>query len=271
MAKYRGRIQWNAKQVAKLENAIAAFNRQLEVWQKSGNYTSLPVQADIGEIRSRISNRDQLARMVRKLESAAKPNSQKAVTYAGETIPVWQRRQISAIKAATTRYNKGAAQVRNILYPDFAQMSKAKQLAVTDGKNLREAPMPSDAELLGWSKRYRTPYNLSDESYLLRLGEVVESSWDDEYGREVNRIVKDLLKKGNPLAVRLLMESDLDPLYLNYNYEDSADKTPFNVRRENIMKFWRKVEEDFVKGDIDPREGLRKLREGDYSGRYTYV
>lgn len=272
MAKFRGRIQWNANQVAKLENAIAAFNRQLDAWAASGNYTSLPVKADIGEIRSRITNRDQLARMVRKLEGAAKPSSQKAVTYAGETIPQWQRRQISAIKAATTRYNKGAAKVRNILYPGFAKMRKPAQIAATDGKNLREVPLMSDAELLGMSKKYKLPYDLTDDEYLQRLGEKVREHWQDEYGDEVKRITDRLSREGDPLAVRLLFESDLDPLRLDYNYFDSPDKTPFLARRRNIMQFWQSVERNFLdKERLDPRESLMKLRENDYTGRYTYV
>lgn len=271
MAKYRGRIQWNENQTARLENAVDAFNKQLDEWQRSGNYTSLPGKADLDEIRSRISNRDQLARMVRKLQGAVKPTSAKPVTFAGETIPQWQRRQISAIKAATTRFNKGAVKVRNILYPDFARMSKVEQITVTDGKNLREVPLPSDAELLGWSKKYKTPYNLSDAEYLRRYADSIVDEWGDAYAREVADIVDRLLKGDNSLAIRLLMESDLDPLRMDYKYFNSADKTPFVTRRANIMRFWRKVEEDFVDGDNDPRDALMRLREDDYSGRYTYV
>lgn len=271
MAKYRGRIQWNENQTARLENAVAAFNKQLDEWQRSGNYSSLPVKADLDEIRSRISNRDQLARMVRKLQGAAKPTSAKPVTFAGETIPQWQRRQISAIKAATTRFNRGVVKVRNILYPDFAKMSKVEQITVTDGKNLREVPLPSDAELLGWSRKYKTPYNLSDADYLLRLGETVKASWNDAYSREVYDIIKELVSGDHELAIRLLLESDLDPLRIDWYYENSADKTPFVTRRANIMQFWRKVKADFINGDYDPRDALMRLREDDYSGRYTYV
>lgn len=271
MAKYRGRIQWNENQIARLEKAVSDFNRQLDKWQRSGNYSSLPVKADLEEIRARISNRDQLARMVRKLQGAAKPTSAKPVTFAGETIPQWQRRQISAIKAATTRFNKGAVKVRNILYPDFAKMSKVEQITVTDGKNLREVTMPSDAELLGWSKKYNTPYNLSDADYLRRLAETVKTIWHDSYGNEVHAIIMKLINGDNELAIRLLMESDLDPLRIDWYYENSADKTPFITRRANIMNFWRKVEADFMDGDYDPRDALMRLREDDYSGRYTYV
>lgn len=271
MAKYRGRIQWNEKQTARLEKAVSDFNRQLDEWQRSGNYSSLPVKADLDEIRARISNRDQLARMVRKLQGAAKPTSAKPVTFAGETIPQWQRRQISAIKAATTRFNKGAVKVRNILYPNLAKMSKVEQITVTDGKNLREVPLPSDAELLGWSKKYKTPYNLSDAEYLRRSAETVKSTWNDSYGNEVHEIIMKLIDGDNELAVRLLMESDLDPMRIDWYYENSADKTPFVTRRANIMKFWRKVEADFIDGDYDPRDALMRLREDDYSGRYTYV
>ena len=193
------------------------------------------------------------------------------MTFAGETIPQWQRRQISAIKAATTRFNKGAVKVRNILYPDFAKMSKVEQITVTDGKNLREVPLPSDAELLGWSKKYNTPYNMSDAEYLRRLAETVKSTWNDSYGNEVHEIIMKLIDGDNELAIRLLLESDLDPLRIDWYYENSADKTPFVTRRANIMRFWRNVEADFIDGDYDPRDALMRLHEDDYSGRYTYV
>ena len=256
-------IRWTPNQLKRLRQAVQSYNSAVTRMTKSGKFDSIPNYTDVESEKEHIRTRQQLDSRTKQLGRILKknnPNADKPVevdTPAGKmVIPQYLRQEI---KNTARVINEERRQYRESLYGNFEEMSRPAQATAMANKNI--APVHEEDYYTG-------------DDYDDLLGELYpdlrdyidkyKNVWQDFGGdEEVVRIIE-RFEEENPDKFKEIIEGDYDETEINYIYGEvltgpqrnpngynyankaSANKTPMINRYENVVRFWKRMEQRYL-------------------------
>lgn len=171
---------------------------------------------------------------LRRILKSEKPDAWDVVVMPdGGTAPKYLKREMGYARRWA---NASRAGILGKAAPGFDAMTPVQQATVLADKNLATLPNSFssgyDLTSLQWEKWG------GDLEYFNSYIAVLEESEDWAASRgEIISIIKDLYNE--PGILREIMEANFDEATIEYIYVSSADKTPFEIRKRNVIEFWR--------------------------------
>ena len=157
----------------------------------------------------------------------------------GKRVPKYMQRELGY---KIQQINRERARVLENNYPGFDDMSareKAKALSNSNlGKLKREDFNVDDLETLD-----QLTYGLEDRYVQNYLKSLDDANW----GATGKDVIADIIAISQVReALTEIFENPFVELQINYIYVASADKTPFEIRKRNVVAFWKEQRRAYV-------------------------
>lgn len=253
-------ISWTANQLSKLSKAVRSYNTAITRMAKSGKYDSLPNYTDVESERAHIRTRQQLDTRVKQLGRILKknnPSADKPVEVNGLTVPQYLKKEIQ--NTART-VNDERRKYRETLFGDFEGMSEIRKATLMANKNLADVH----------EEDYVTGDDFDDllSELYPDLRDYIDkyiNVWEDFGGDEEVIEIIERFGEENPEKFKEIIEGDYDETQIDYIYPSkgstgprrnkhaynyanrgSANLTPQVNRYDNVVRFWKRMEEEYL-------------------------
>lgn len=157
----------------------------------------------------------------------------------GRRIPKYLHREIGY---KVNQINRERARVMEKIYPDFKDMGSREKAKTLANSNL--------------GKLKREDFNVNDMENLDRLTYGLESRYVQNYIQALNDanwgatgkdVIDDIMTISQVRgALTEIFEHPFMELQIEYLYVASADKTPFEIRKKNVVDFWKEQRRAYV-------------------------
>lgn len=157
----------------------------------------------------------------------------------GRRVPKYMKRELGY---KIQQINRERARVLGKNYPGFNDMSAREKAKVLSNSNLGKLKCEDfnvdDLETLD-----QLTYGLEDRYVQNYMKALDDANW----GATGKDVIADIMAISQVRgALTEIFENPFVELQIDYLYVDSADKTPFEIRKRNVVAFWKEQRRAYV-------------------------